>query len=613
MSRGAWRKRGLASGRARSDGFARVPGFALAGGLAFAEGSALEEGLAFAGGLARAAGSAFTAGLLLVAAVFPAAGRLLFAADFLAAGFLAADVLAGAFSGLILGSGYVSASAASDWPWGGTTAARLEGSPAPFKGFRHRPAIATVTRLGYSNPMRLTSPNLPQPAVAVSLWGQDLSPDAEALARLRSAATTLRLYAICIAGAEPPDAVAYDRVIRLPLDRQHLAYAEAIGLQLCFNEGCTQAGTLRSLAAADLDSAARHFAKLPPGPADAVVVADTETDMSRLFLSRRAAFLASCWAALAGELGEHRLRIAAILLGLAGRTGVAWDDPARGYAPLPARGVGELAPLADALRRKLGLFIGDRVPPRVKPVRRVAVVSPYYKEPDSELRRLIASVAAQTSPCHHILVSDGFPNALCMAPGLTHIELGAAHGDNGNTPRYVGALVALAQGYDAVAFLDADNWLEPKHIERLVARQHETGAAAVFSRRNVYLPDGTRVPGNDAEDESLAHVDTSCMFITRDCEYALHLWGQMPREWGPLCDRVVYWELNGQRLAWTKNRTMNFKSHYANHYWMAGLPIPPDVHGVPDELIAAFLDLPPEFRARSVSRTGRVITALGRR
>ena len=461
--------------------------------------------------------------------------------------------------------------------------------------------------------MRLTSPIAPQPAVAVSLWGQDLSPDTEALARLRSAATNLRLYAICLAGAEPPHAVAFDRVIHLPLSLQHLAYAEAIGLQLCFNEGCTQAGTLRSLAAVELDDAARHFRQLPPGPADAVVIADAEARMARLFLSRRAAFLASCWGALADELGEHRQRIAAILLGLAGRTGAAFEGPAQGYALLPAPDTAELAPLADALRRKLGLFIGRKAPPRVKPVRRVAVVTPYYKEPDSELRRLIASVAAQTSPCHHILVSDGFPNPLAGASGLTHIELGAAHGDNGNTPRYVGALVALAQGYDAVAFLDADNWLEPKHIERLVARQHDTGAAAVFSRRNVYLPDGTRVPGNDAEDESLAHVDTSCMFITRDCEYALHLWGQMPREWGPLCDRVVYWELNGQRLAWTQNRTLNFKSHYAIHYHMAGLPIPADVHSVPDELVAAFRDTPPEFRARSVSRTGRVITGLGRR
>lgn len=448
--------------------------------------------------------------------------------------------------------------------------------------------------------------DVPRAALAVSLWGQDLMADTAALARLRAERPGLRLMAICVSGAEPPQEVAFDRIIHLPLGHGHLAHAEAIGLQLCLNEGCRLAGTLRALDSAELSGATRHFAHLALGQADAIMVPEQEPCAARLFLSERGAFLASCWAALS-ENAADRPRIVSALLGLTGRRGAVLQGTRHvPLAPIDAAG---LAPLAQALRQKLGLFIGGIAPPRVKPVGRVAVVTPYYKEPDAEIQRVMASVAGQSRACHHIMVSDGFPNALASAPGVTHIELGCAHGDNGNTPRYVGAMVALAEGYDAVAFLDADNWFEPKHIERLVDRQHDSGAGAVFSLRNVYLPDGTKVPVERGEDVARLHVDTSCMLITRDCEYALHLWGQMPQEWGPACDRVVFSELGGQRLAWTANRTMNFRSHYADHYRLAGRPLPADIHAVPRSLVAAFRDMPPAFRERSISRTGRVITA----
>ena len=449
----------------------------------------------------------------------------------------------------------------------------------------------------------------PLAALAVCLFGQDISVDAALLERLRKRAGGLRLFAICLVGAEPPPEAAFDRVVRLPLGREHLSYAEAIGLQLCLNEGGRLVGTLRGLTAKDLDEASRHLGQLGPGLADVVVVPDNDPQSARLFVSSRAAFLGSSWAALGGDLAPHRQRIAAALLGLTARKGVVAQGGS--YVPLERTDAAQLAPLADSIRQKLGLFIGERRPPTLKPVRRVAVVTPYYKEPDAELRRMLDSVAAQTRPCHHFVVSDGFPNDLARAPGVTHIELGTAHGDNGNTPRYVGALVALAQGYDAVAFLDADNWFEPRHIERLMERQHETGAGAVFSLRNIYLPDGTKVLKEENMDALRLHADTSCMFITRGCEFALHLWGQMPMEWGPVCDRVVFIELTGHRVAWTKNRTMNFKSHYAGAYMAAGRPVPPDTHQIPDGLLTDFETMPTPFRDRAVSRTGRSIKLLG--
>ena len=453
--------------------------------------------------------------------------------------------------------------------------------------------------------------NAPLTALVVCLWGQDLAAAKTALDQWRTGYPGRRLFALCLAGTELPEDMPFDRVVRLPLGQEHLAHVEAIGLQLCLNEGMQFVGSLRTLATRDIEEAARHLDRLASGEADVIVIADPEPHRARLFVSDRAAFLASSWLALGGELAPARQRIASALLDLVNRKGLVFRGTVAGYGALERSDPAQLASYAEEIRRRLGLIVGGQRPLRTRPVRRVAVITPYYKEPDGELRRMLESVAAQTGACHHFMVSDGFPNPLARDPRVTHIELGKAHGDNGNTPRYVGAMVALALGYDAVALLDADNWLEPHHVERLVARQHETGAGAVFALRNNFLPDGTRVRKDDEMESRKMHVDTSCMMLTRGCEFAIHLWGQMPMEWGPVCDRVVFVELTGHNLAWTKNRTLNFKSHYAGTYIAAGRPVPRDVHFIPDELFRGFETMPESFRQRAISRTGRVIKLIG--
>lgn len=443
------------------------------------------------------------------------------------------------------------------------------------------------------------------PACLVPLWGGEAAVDQAALARLRTRFPDLQLFAVLLESGVLPDADVFDRVVRLPIGDAQRAYAVSIGQQLCFNEGRRQVGVLASLSQSGCEEASRHLERLGAGTVDAIIAEGETAADARLFLNERAAFLASLWSALGGALLDERMGIAAGLLALAQRTGLRFDGA---YQPLPATDLTRYAAKADLLQSQTGLVLGPKPRlPRAPPVQRVAVATPYYQEPDAELARAIASVRAQTCGADHILVSDGFPNPLAAAPGLLHIELGVSHGDCGNTARYVAALVALARGYDAIAFLDADNWYEPKHVQRLVERQHETGATAVFSGRNIFLPDGHKVTAHDDKNESAHHVDTSCYMLTRTCEYASHLWGQMPREWGPACDRVLLAELAGQRLARSGNRTLNFKSSYAYHYQLAGRPIPENVHEVPAGLAQIFHRMPEEVLQQSVSRTGRVI------
>src|SRR3954471_1630866 len=106
---------------------------------------------------------------------------------------------------------------------------------------------------------------------------------------------------------------------------------------------------------------------------------------------------------------------------------------------------------------------------------RVAVVVPFHSEPLEQLERCVASVREQTYACELVMVSDG--GRPYTPPDSTRLlHLPHAHGDFGNCARAIGALEAMGSGADAVAFLDADNWLHPEHIARMVALHESTGA-----------------------------------------------------------------------------------------------------------------------------------------
>jgi hypothetical protein len=61
-------------------------------------------------------------------------------------------------------------------------------------------------------------------------------------------------------------------------------------------------------------------------------------------------------------------------------------------------------------------------------------------------------------------VSDGFPQDWLDSANVRHIRLGRPHNDAGNTPRGLGALLAVSEGYDGIGLLDADNWYDEDHI-----------------------------------------------------------------------------------------------------------------------------------------------------
>ncbi len=209
---------------------------------------------------------------------------------------------------------------------------------------------------------------------------------------------------------------------------------------------------------------------------------------------------------------------------------------------------------------------------------RVAVVTPYFQESLEVLRQTHDSVRAQSYPATHILVADGHPRPEIQGWKAQHIVLPQAHGFGGNGPRAIGSISAVHQGFDAIAYLDADNWFEPDHIALMVALHRRNAAAVCVAMRTLHRPDGSLLCLDTVDSDGDRHVDTSCLFLARPALRLAGLWGMLPRQLWPLCD-VLFWQAvkaNGLPIALADRPTVAYRTTYAWHYRMQGESVPDD-------------------------------------
>ena len=199
---------------------------------------------------------------------------------------------------------------------------------------------------------------------------------------------------------------------------------------------------------------------------------------------------------------------------------------------------------------------------------RYAIVTPYCREPRATLGRCIDSVRRQTVGADHLLVADGFPQEWLDGVRVNHLRLGRCHADFGNTPRGLGAMLAIAEHYEAIGFLDADNWYDDNHVEACVAAASGAPEAdAVIARRRFVRHDGSVMDISDEPD----HVDTSCFWLHTGALHVAHFW-LMPSQLAPICDRVYYAMIKARqlKLGYVPQATVNYTCQYAALYRALG-------------------------------------------
>ena len=206
---------------------------------------------------------------------------------------------------------------------------------------------------------------------------------------------------------------------------------------------------------------------------------------------------------------------------------------------------------------------------------RVAVITPYFKTRPEWLAQCHESVRSQTHPCVHIMVADGAPEPAVAQWDAQHIVLSKNHNDFGDTPRAVGSMSAIGQGFDAIAYLDPDNWYGQDHIESLVALHVQTKAAVCTSSRNLNRLDGSRL-GVCLESDGENFVDTNCLSLMGPARQMGAAWAQIPAGLHPIADRIMWhWiRKGGFPRAHTGRATVFYRTAYMGHYARFSEPPP---------------------------------------
>ncbi len=213
---------------------------------------------------------------------------------------------------------------------------------------------------------------------------------------------------------------------------------------------------------------------------------------------------------------------------------------------------------------------------------RVAVVTPYYRTPDAWLRMCHESVRAQTHPCTHILVADGIAQEIVQHFDSQHIVLSQGHADYGDTPRAIGSMSAIGQGFDAITYLDADNWYEPDHISSLVELHRSTGSAICTSMRNFHHVNGQKLATCLSSDGEI-FCDTNCLMLFRSAFSLCSVWALMEPDEHAIDDRVVWYRIlqSGASHAHSRCATLAYRATHAGIYKDLGLTVPQGVKNGP--------------------------------
>ncbi|MES2013543.1 MAG: glycosyltransferase, partial [Pseudomonadota bacterium] len=203
---------------------------------------------------------------------------------------------------------------------------------------------------------------------------------------------------------------------------------------------------------------------------------------------------------------------------------------------------------------------------------KIAVVTPYWRIAPEKLMRCIETVRQQTIPVTHFLVADGESVSVPDEPDIVHVILPENVGNKGAAPRGIGAQLAFNQGFDVVAFLDADNWFDADHIARAVSELEQNQLDVVFARRRIIFPDGEILSVPLAEDESGSHVDTNCYVISKRASFLAGIWAMFPKVFGSGEDRLPLQVIRHLclRSAYISHPTVWYESNWGVHYKLAG-------------------------------------------
>lgn len=175
----------------------------------------------------------------------------------------------------------------------------------------------------------------------------------------------------------------------------------------------------------------------------------------------------------------------------------------------------------------------------------ISVIIPIYNV-EAYLDECIASVIAQTySNLEIILVDDGSPDncpQMCDEWAAKDGRIKVIHKENGGISDARNAAIDIATG-DYIAFVDSDDWIEPRMYEIMLAALKKENAdicactiLSCFPERRVAWGFQEYTTGNSEKILSLLYRDTAYPVAIWNKLYRRYLWDDLRFPVGKICE-----------------------------------------------------------------------------
>lgn len=185
---------------------------------------------------------------------------------------------------------------------------------------------------------------------------------------------------------------------------------------------------------------------------------------------------------------------------------------------------------------------------------KISVITPTWQRHELLVERCIPSVAAQTVPVEHVVVSDGpDPQLRALLADVVYAEVDEHHDD----PVNVGARarnrgLEVATG-DLIAYLDDDNAFRPHHVQTLAEALESSGRDFAYSR--MYRHGLGDEIGADPPEHG--RVDSSILMQRADTHLKFGWW-PVPSEYCVDWQLVQAWVLAGAQWVFVPEVTVDY-------------------------------------------------------
>ena len=194
-------------------------------------------------------------------------------------------------------------------------------------------------------------------------------------------------------------------------------------------------------------------------------------------------------------------------------------------------------------------------------------ITPCYKENDNIILKNIRSIQKQR--CNQKIfqkcIFDGVPIRSTILSKIVEFENVSLyktkknHADYGDYVRRLGTKVSMMNKASCIGYLDADNTIEPNHVEEVLKTHENTKKNIVISRRNIISSENKLLEENNKQ----GFFDTNTITFFNDLIKIGLLWGRYPNQLSLIGDRIISKYIKKYHfndIAFTNQKTVNYSS-----------------------------------------------------